>query len=70
MLFRSADMRYGATVIQSGRVKVNYAGGSGTAQALFTGSNGVPFRVAVNSQLSPSLYLVAQPSGRQQDQIH
>ncbi|MEH3036797.1 MAG: translocation/assembly module TamB domain-containing protein [Sphingomonas adhaesiva] len=54
-----ADMRYGATVIQSGRAKVNYAGGSGTAQALFTGSNGVPFRVAVNSQLSPSLYLVA-----------
>ncbi|PZQ60421.1 MAG: hypothetical protein DI544_08375 [Sphingomonas taxi] len=54
-----ADLRYGATVLQSGRVKVNYAGGSGTAQALFTGSNGVPFRVAVNSRLSPSLYLVA-----------
>jgi translocation and assembly module TamB len=54
-----ADMRYGATVIQTGRIKVNYAGGSGTAQGLFTGSNSVPFRLAVNSRLSPNLYLVA-----------
>ncbi|KTT71407.1 translocation/assembly module TamB domain-containing protein [Sphingomonas endophytica] len=54
-----ADLRYGATVLESGRVKVNYKGGSGTAQALFTGSNSVPFRVAINSKLSPGLYLVA-----------
>ena len=54
-----ADLRYGATVIQAGRVKVNYAGGSGTAQALLTGSNGVPFRLAANARLSPSQYLVA-----------
>ena len=54
-----ADLRYGTTVVSSGRVKVNYQGGRGTAQALLTGSSGVPFRVAVNSQLSPSLYLVA-----------
>ncbi len=54
-----ADMRYGPTVIQAARAKVNYTGGRGTAQALLTGSNGVPFRVAINSRLSPDLYLVA-----------
>lgn len=54
-----ADMRYGPTVIQAGRVKVNYTGGQGTAQALLTGSNSVPFRVAVNARLSPKLYLAA-----------
>ncbi|WP_341208813.1 translocation/assembly module TamB domain-containing protein [uncultured Sphingomonas sp.] len=54
-----ADMRYGATVIEAGRVRVNYANGSGTAQALLTGSNSVPFRLAANARLSPSQYLVA-----------
>lgn len=54
-----ADMRYGPTVIQAGRVKVNYVGGKGTAQALLTGSNSVPFRVAVNATLSPELYVAA-----------
>lgn len=54
-----ADLRYGPTVIESGRVKVNYAGGNGTAQALFTGSNSVPFRLAANARLSPDNYLVA-----------
>lgn len=54
-----ADTRYGPTVIQAARVKVNYIGGRGTAQALLTGSNGVPFRVALNARLSPSEYLVA-----------
>ena len=54
-----ANLRYGATLLQAGRVKVNYRDGAGTAQALFNGSNGVPFRLAVNSRLSPSLYLVA-----------
>lgn len=53
------DLRYGPTVIQSGRMKVNYTGGSGTAQALLTGSSGVPFRVAANARLSPDDYLVA-----------
>ncbi|KQU55967.1 hypothetical protein ASG67_07725 [Sphingomonas sp. Leaf339] len=54
-----ADTRYGPTVIQSARAKVNYVGGRGTAQALLTGSNGVPFRVAMNARLSPNDYLVA-----------
>jgi translocation and assembly module TamB len=54
-----ADLRYGPTVIQAGRVKVNYTGGRGTAQALLTGSNSVPFRLAVNAKLSPSEYIAA-----------
>ncbi|UVO52047.1 translocation/assembly module TamB domain-containing protein [Sphingomonas sp. SUN019] len=54
-----ADMRYGPTVIQSGRAKVNYTGGRGTAQALLTGSNGVPFRLALNAKLAPNDYLAA-----------
>ncbi|WP_066778916.1 translocation/assembly module TamB domain-containing protein [Sphingomonas sp. CCH5-D11] len=54
-----ADLRYGPTVIQTGRVKVNYAGGRGTAQAVLTGSNSVPFRLAANARLSPSEYLIA-----------
>ncbi len=54
-----ADMRYGAIVLSAARAKVNYVGGNGTAQALLTGSNGVPFRLAVNAKLSPNNYLVA-----------
>lgn len=54
-----ADLRYGPTVIQTGRVKVNYAGGRGTAQAVLSGSNSVPFRLAANARLSPSEYLIA-----------
>ena len=54
-----ADTRYNAIVIQAARARVNYVGGRGTAQALLTGSSGVPFRVAINSQLSPGNYLVA-----------
>lgn len=54
-----ADMRYGPTVIEAARAKVNYTGGRGTAQALLTGSNGVPFRLAANARLAPNDYLVA-----------
>lgn len=54
-----ADVRYGATVLSRARVKINYAGGSGAAQAIATGSNGVPFNIALNSRLSPRLWLVA-----------
>ena len=52
-------MRYGAVVLSAARAKVNYVGGRGTAQALVTGSSGVPFRLAVNGQLAPNDYLVA-----------
>ncbi len=54
-----ADLRYGAVVLSSARAKVNYVGGRGTAQAVATGSSGVPFRIAVNAKLSPNDYLVA-----------
>jgi translocation and assembly module TamB len=54
-----ADLRYNAVVIQAARAKVNYVGGHGSAQALLTGSSGVPFRVAVNARLAPDDYLVA-----------
>jgi translocation and assembly module TamB len=53
------DTRYNTVVIDSARAKVNYVGGRGTAQALVTGSSGVPFRVAVNARLAPNTYLVA-----------
>lgn len=53
------DLRYNDFVLQAGRARVNYRGGRGTAQALLTGSNGVPFRVAANARLSPGDYLVA-----------
>ncbi len=54
-----ADMRYGEVVLSAARAKVNYVGGKGTAQALATGSSGVPFRLAMNAKLSPENYLVA-----------
>ncbi|MBB4153536.1 translocation and assembly module TamB [Sphingomonas jinjuensis] len=54
-----ADTRYNAFVIEAARAKVNYVDGRGTAQALLTGTSGVPLRVAVNAQLSPGSYLVA-----------
>ena len=54
-----ADTRYNAFVIQTMRAKVNYAGGRGTAQAVLTGSGGVPLQLAVNARLSPDNYLVA-----------
>ncbi|WP_436424578.1 hypothetical protein, partial [Enterococcus faecium] len=52
------DTRYNAFVIQTMRAKVNYSGGRGTAQAVLTGSSGVPLRLAVNAALSPEAYLV------------
>ncbi|WP_174298960.1 translocation/assembly module TamB domain-containing protein, partial [Sphingomonas bacterium] len=55
-----ADLHYGPTVVQTGRVKVNYVGGRGTAQALLTGANnGAAFRLATNATLSPTDYLIA-----------
>ena len=53
------NVRYGAAVVTAARAKVNYAGGSGTAQLLASGSSGVPFKLAANAKLSPTLWLVA-----------
>ena len=54
-----ANLRAGSFVLRAARTKVNYRNGSGTAQALAEGSSGVPFRVAANAALSPSLWRVA-----------
>ena len=54
-----ADTRYNNFVVEKARAKVNYVGGRGTAQAVLTGSSGVPFRLAVNARLAPNDYLVA-----------
>lgn len=55
-----ANLRYGATTtIKTGRVKVDYRGGSGTAQAFATGSSGVPFRIGASARMSPNQWLVA-----------
>ncbi|WP_296617375.1 translocation/assembly module TamB domain-containing protein [Sphingomonas sp.] len=53
------NMRYGATVFQAARAKINYSNGSGTAQAVLAGSSGVPFSMGINARLQPKLWLVA-----------
>ncbi len=54
-----AGLRQGDFIIKTGRVKIDYQGGRGTAQAFTIGSSGVPFRVAANARLSPREWLVA-----------
>ncbi|TKD50302.1 translocation/assembly module TamB domain-containing protein [Sphingomonas baiyangensis] len=54
-----ANFRQGEFVITEARARGDYRGGSGTVQALATGSSGVPFRVAANARLSPQQWLVA-----------
>lgn len=54
-----ADLRYGAAVLSGARAKIHYVNGNGTAQAVASGSNGVPFHIAANARLSPTLWLVA-----------
>lgn len=54
-----ANLRSGGLTVTAGRVKIDYRGGSGSAQAFATGSSGVPFRVAANARFSPKEWLVA-----------
>ncbi|HEY0111869.1 MAG TPA: translocation/assembly module TamB domain-containing protein [Allosphingosinicella sp.] len=42
-----------------GRVKADYRGGSGTAQAFAEGTSGVPFRVGINAALTPDVIRAA-----------
>ena len=56
-----ADVQIAQTRIREfdiavGRVKVDYRDGSGKAQALVEGTNGVPFRIAANADLKPDLW--------------
>lgn len=54
-----ADTRIREVDIAVGRIKIDYAGGRGKAQALVEGVSGVPFRVAVNADLQPELWRAA-----------
>jgi translocation and assembly module TamB len=50
-----AGLRSGALLVEAGRARINYRGGRGTAQFLARGTSGVPFEVAGNAALTPSL---------------
>ena len=56
-----ADIQIAQTRIREydiavGRVKIDYRGGRGKAQALVEGTSGVPFRIAANADLTPELW--------------
>ncbi len=56
-----ADVQIADTQIRDydiavGRVKIDYRGGAGRAQALVEGTSGVPFRIAANADLKPDLW--------------
>ncbi|WP_448501457.1 translocation/assembly module TamB domain-containing protein [Sphingomonas sp.] len=54
-----ADFRQGEFVLKRARARGDYRGGSGTIQALASGSSGVPFEIAANARLTPQQWLVA-----------
>lgn len=54
-----ANAAYGDYVVRKARGRLQYQGGRGRAQLVADGSTGVPFSVAVNAALRPSLYAVA-----------
>jgi translocation and assembly module TamB len=54
-----AQARLGTTDLNALRAQVNYQGGSGFARMIAEGTSGVPFRVAVNSELTPDLWRAA-----------
>lgn len=47
------------TNFAAARAKINYRGGSGTAQILAEGRNQVPFRISANAELTSQLWRVA-----------
>ena len=54
-----ASLKMGDFLLRTARAKVDYRGGSGTAQASAEGSSGVPFRIGANARFSPKLWLAA-----------
>lgn len=54
-----ANLRQGNFVLKTGRARIAYAGGNGTAQVFANGSTGVPFQIAANAKLAPDAWLVA-----------
>ena len=49
----------GSTSVAAGRARINYRGGTGTAQLVAEGRSQVPFRIAANAELTPKLWRVA-----------
>ena len=56
---RMANAAYGDYVIRKARGRIDFQGGRGRAQMVADGSTGVPFSIAVNAALRPTLYAVA-----------
>jgi translocation and assembly module TamB len=54
-----ANAAYGDYVVRKARGRIDYQGGRGRAQLVADGSTGVPFSVAMNAALRPTLYAVA-----------
>ncbi|MDQ3477747.1 MAG: translocation/assembly module TamB domain-containing protein [Pseudomonadota bacterium] len=54
-----ADAQLGSLEIAALRAIVDYRGGRGTAKMIAEGRSGVPFRVAMNSELRPDLWRAA-----------
>ncbi len=54
-----AGLTSGDLSVQRARVRIDYRGGSGTAQVLAEGRRGVAFRVAVNAALAPDVIRLA-----------
>ena len=50
---------YNDISLAAGRAKVDYRGGTGTAQILVEGRSEVPFRVAANADFTPQLWRIA-----------
>ena len=54
-----ANAAYGDYVVRKARGRIDYQGGRGRAQLVADGSTGVPFSIAMNAALRPTLYAVA-----------
>lgn len=54
-----ADLHYGPSAIAKARATIDYANQKGSAQLVASGSNGVPFNLALNARLAPEQWLVA-----------
>ncbi len=54
-----AGVRSGALLVEQARARINYRGGRGQAQLLAEGRSGVPFRIAANAALTPTLVRAA-----------
>ena len=65
-----ADVDYGGLSLSTGRAKVSLRGDTGTVQAVASGRKGVPFDIAVNGQIAPSLYTLAVKGKVQGTEFH